>query len=297
VGIAAGVYGPMVSLCWVLGLSWALAQETDVPAAEAGEPIVRAVDADKETASEGDERTADQLSAEADGEAAEEVIVYSQVLLERARREVLGAAKDAGYITEIRRDDRTILRHTKVWRGEVVMFDDGRVEVKRQPMQFRPPFRNVTPASWLACIIVPLCIKPNGQMVSKRRFQSYERMAWSEVQDEVTTFHAAISDFGTDVTIERLPGKLTALWEDGRPLEGGEVTLPTQAQRRAAVLAYFDSRTDSVWGDRVREIVLSFVRAEIQHSADPFSDEEIALFNAQRSSTRAFVLARGSSTP
>lgn len=223
-------------------------------------------------------------------EGAEEVIVYSQYLVERARKEVIGAAKDAGYINEFRRGDHTILRHDAVWKGEVVLYDDGRVEVRRQPVQFRPPFRNVTPASWLACVIVPLCIRPNGQMVSKRRFLTYERMAWGEVEDEVAAFHAAISDFGVDVKVDDLPRRLSLLWKHGVPLDGGSELVSAQ-ERKSALLQYYDTRTDSPWGDAVRAAVLSFVRAEVQHSEHPFTDEEIAAHNAARQSLRAFDLS------
>ena len=68
-------------------------------------------------------------------EGPEEVIVFSEYMVELARREVIGAAKDAGYTKEIRRKDRTILRHEAVWHGEVVLHDSGLVEVKRQPVQ------------------------------------------------------------------------------------------------------------------------------------------------------------------
>jgi hypothetical protein len=221
-------------------------------------------------------------------EGPEEVIVFSEYMVELARREVIGAAKDAGYTKEIRRKDRTILRHEAVWHGEVVLHDSGLVEVKRQPVQFRPPFRKVTPASWLSCIIVPLCIRPNGQLVSKRRFQRYEADVWGEMEDEVSAFHARISDMGTSRKVELLPGRLERLWEQGIPLEGHE-TLPTVEARKAALLDFWDSRTDTVWGDEIRRVVAAFVRGVVQFSDHPFTDAEIAEYDQRRRTTRPFL--------
>lgn len=231
-----------------------------------------------------------EVEAEVEEEDAEEVIVYSQYLVDRARREVVGAARDAGYVNQFRRGDQLILRHDSVWRGEVVLYDDGRVEVRRQPIQFRPPGKDPSGAAWLACVIVPLCIRPNGQLVSKRRFLGYERVAWEAVEDEVSAFQAAIATMGVGEKVDALPARLSLLWQEGAPLDGTEL-LASFEQRRAAMLAYYDSRTDTTWGDEVREAMLRFVRAEVQRGDHPFTDEEIAAHNRQRQSTRPFDLS------
>ena len=133
-----------------------------------------------------------------------------------------------------------------------------------------------------------LCIWPNGQLVSKRRFQRYEADVWGEMEDEVSAFHARISDMGTSRKVELLPGRLERLWEQGIPLEGHE-TLPTVEARKAALLDFWDSRTDTVWGDEIRRVVAAFVRGVVQFSDHPFTDAEIAEYDQRRRTTRPFL--------
>ena len=67
---------------------------------------------------------------------------------------------------------------------------------------------------------------------------------------------------------------------------------PANRSRRAALMAYWGSRTDTAWGERVRQAVEAFCRGVVQHSEHPFTDEEIAAFNAGRPDSPPFDLER-----
>ena len=67
------------------------------------------------------------------------------------------------------------------------------------------------------------------------------------------------------------------------------------AERRAALLDFWDSRTDTEWGEVIRGGVESFCRGVVQHSDTPFTPEEIAAFNKPNRASRPFRLERSAS--
>ena len=192
-----------------------------------------------------------------------------------------------GYTKVIERGDRVVLRHELPWKGDVVLHDDGRMEFKRQPVRFQPPFNPDNPASWLACVLVPICIRPGGQIVSPRKLHGYERDVFETLSDEVTDWNDRIADAATERKTDGLPLRLEALWADGTSLDG-TTQLATFEQRKAAILDYWDTRTETDWGDRVRSTVESFVRGVVMQGDHPYTRAEVAAFDARRLSLQAF---------
>lgn len=219
-----------------------------------------------------------------------ELTIYPELRVKRARQALIEAAGEEGYVQRIERKDRTILRHTANWRGEVVLHDDGRVWLKRQPIQFEPPTKKQRPVDYLWCVLVPLCVRPAGQTVSPRRFRGYEREALHGIHDEVTELNDRIADLALRRKLGDLPDRLEALWTDGTPLEGDGPPLATPAARRAALLDHWDSRTATPWGEQVRDAVAGFLRAVVQSSDHPFTVEELAAFEARRTAPRPLAL-------
>lgn len=263
------------------GLAWAqeAGPEPEAPQVEATGP-----------GAAGDEAPPDTDAPEAvpaEAPVAAEVVVYGERLVEAARQEVIEQAAKDGYVREIRKKDRTILRHDQPWKGDVVLYDDGRLDIKRQPVRFEPPVENKTPASWLMCVFLPACIRPNGQLVSNLKFQGYKRTIMASIEPEVRTWNERISDFAIDAKIDRLPDKLEALWERGRSIDGATVHA-TWEERRRALFAYWDTRTDTAWGDEVRDATAAFIRGVVQRSEHPFGAAELATLDASRTSRLPF---------
>ncbi len=249
---------------WAAGPAWA--QDTDADAA-------------------GDAATAAPPSADEVVERPGEVVViYGEALVEQARQAVISEAAAQGYTDAIRRDDRLVLRHPTVWKGEIVLFDDGRVTLKRQPVQFKPP--GDKPASWLWCIFLPACVRAGGQVVSPRKLHAVEREVLEAIQPDVQGWSEAIADVGLERKLDELPPRLEALWGAGAPLEPDEAPLPTFEARRRALLDFWDSRTNTDWGEAVRRAVEGFVRAEVMTSDHPFTRAELAAFEARRQALR-----------
>lgn len=228
---------------------------------------------------------------------AEEIVVHAQRELEEARRQVEEKLEEAGYDRVIERDGKTIYRHADVFKGQVVVDDDGWVRFERQPIRLDPPDlgkRENTVGDWMGCLLWPTaCIKTGGQVISKSKLNHYERRVFDHVQGDIEAWNARIADVATTRKVAELPARLEALWEHGEPLQGdGHVA--THAERRRAILEYWGSRTDTPWGEEVREAVEAFCRGVVQRSEHPFTEAEIAAFNATSRAARPFTLERRS---
>jgi hypothetical protein len=232
-----------------------------------------------------------------DGDEPEEIIVYGELLVARARKTVEREIKSEGYTEIIERGDKVIFRHPLTWKGEVVLHDDGWMEVRRQRVRFEgremPWAEKNSPLAIAGCFVYPwMCIRPGGIMVGKRKYRAQEGRTLSEVHHEAEEWAARIADLSVDHKMNTLPDQLTALWNDGTPVEGEGSPIADYADRRKALLAFWESRTDTEWGERIREGVEAFIRAEVQHSEHPFSDDEIAAFNEESIASRPISLAR-----
>lgn len=230
------------------------------------------------------------------GETSEEVFVFSEMLAEQARQKVEDELKAAGYDRKIkRRDGRVIYRHDAAYLGQLVVGEDGWVVFERQPIQVRAPelpfAEEGSPLAWAGCVLVWRCVKLGGQLVSKRRFNAFEREMVAHVYDDVQVWNERMSDVALERKLQGLPDQLERLWVYGVPLEGGGLLL-TPEDRRAALLAFWGSRTDTPWGREVQEAVAAFCRAVVQQSEDPFTQEEIDAFNRSGVAVRTFSLAR-----
>ena len=223
------------------------------------------------------------------------VVIGERLRIERARQEIIRRLRAEGYTEEIRRGEVTVLRHPAAWAGEVWIHDDGWVTVKRQPVQVSAPQMGNGPLGqalgWASCVVVPFgCVHAGGQTFSKRKWRGVESRTFGSIQPEVAGYGDRVADLHTREVIEALPDRLYALWESGVPLEGDATILVPVEDRKRALLLYWEGRTDTVWGDRVRLAVEAFVRAEVQTGDRPFTDAEVAAFNAGRRCARAFDL-------
>lgn len=226
-----------------------------------------------------------------------EIVVYGDLLVERARQRVLDDLRSRGYTDVIERDGYVILRNDEAWKGDVIVHDDGWVRMKRQPLRLEsrdlPWAEEGSPLAWASCALYPpMCVRSGGVLVSRRKFQAQVARTLEPMQGDIASLGDRVADRAVDDTVNDLPARLFALWNDGVPLADGAASLPTPEARRRALLDYWESRTDTVWGDRVRLAVEAFIRAEVQTGPFPYPPAEIAAFNARRTCTRALDLER-----
>lgn len=218
-------------------------------------------------------------------EVAYEVIVYEELRVQQARDRVLQRLEELGYAGEIvDLGDRVVYRHADPWHGEVVLHDDGWMVVRRQAVRVEARrflfFDRGSPVAWMGCHVWPwMCVRMSGALYSRRKWMGQESETVQLVEPMVQDWGDRVADLATERTVEALPERLEALWEHGIPLQGGPV-LETPEERRAAILAFYASRTDTVWGHEVREAVGAFVRGVVQASDHPFPAEELGAFEA-----------------
>lgn len=225
--------------------------------------------------------------------ASEEVTVWGDPAVQAAREALIGELTGLGYRKLKERDGRLVLVHEQGWKGKVVLYDDGRLATKRTGPAFKElePIGGTRIRPYPLCVIAPTaCVSAGAWVVSERK--------WRHVEDEVARATAAevgalsdrMADAALSDTLDALPARLEALWERGEPLDGGP-PLPTPEARRAALLAFWESRTDTAWGRQVREAVEGFARGVIQPSGHPFTEAELAAHAARFAGATPFLAA------
>lgn len=224
------------------------------------------------------------------GGASDRIIVYGDREIDPERDALEKRLMDKGYDKVIGKDGYTIFRHDESWKGEFRVYDDGWVRYKRQPVQFRPNKNNAL--GWASCALLFPCLRSGGQTLSQRKWQGVRRRALQDADTLGRKWADRVADRSVDRRVERLPDQLEALWDEGVPLVDGAPKLPDVESRKAAILDHWESRTDTVWGDRVRAVIELFIRAEVQTSPWPFTDEEIRAFNARRTCEAVLDLDR-----
>jgi hypothetical protein len=234
---------------------------------------------------------------EPEPEELEVVDVYKDLEVEAAKKVLIDSLKEVGYRREARKKNYIRLRHDQTWKGEVRIYDDGWVVVKRQPLRFEaPPIGRVeknSPLAWAACVMYPhMCINPYGPLVSKARFQAVETRTVGLMAETSRTLAEAVADAAIAEASNLLPARLDALWQDGQPLVG-DARLENYTGRRQALLSYWDTRTETEWGDQIRMAVASFIRAEVQQSDHPFTSDEVQEFAVRRICLRGLDFGNG----
>jgi hypothetical protein len=233
--------------------------------------------------------------AEPQEPAAEEITVWAE-RIEAARDAVVQDIQELGYTRNTReRDGKTVFVHEEGWKGKVVLYDDGRIATRRTGVSGREmePIAGTRIRPYFLCAIVPTaCVRAGSWYVSDRRWMQIEDEVARETAQTVTQLNDRMADAATASVVASLPDKLERLWTAGAPLQG-EASLQSWEARRQAVLSYWDSRTETAWGEEVRKVIEAFVRGEIQRSEHPYTEQEIAAFEASRRSSRPFPWAPG----
>ena len=226
-------------------------------------------------------------------EVSEEVIVSERV--EAARQAVIDELVNLGFDRVKDQGDRVVLKHSTTWKGKILLYDDGYLRHRRQGLRVveGPAVGLPDGTRWLPCIIVPTACFEFGATVSDAKFSAVEARTLAEIEPELRTLGDRLADAALAANLEALPEGLEALWADGDPLVPGEQTLETYRERRAAILAFWESRTETPWGEAIRGATESFVRGVVQPSDHPFTAAEVARFNEQTSASRPFEVASG----
>lgn len=207
------------------------------------------------------------------------VIIVEGHRVTAARDALLHDLADQGYDRVKDKGDHYVIKSNQPYKGRVLVYDDGWVTMKvpRTVQMTKLAFAGVGIGGGFNFF------PTHGSIAG------IEEGALDPTQEAVAAYGDRVADAAVEAKVNALPARLEALWERGIPLDAGP-SLATIADRKAAILAYWESRTDTVWGDRIREAVDAFLRAEVQSSDDAFTDDEITAFNARRHCERELDL-------
>jgi hypothetical protein len=227
--------------------------------------------------------------------APEEITVWAE-RIEAAREAVTQEIEGLGYTRNVReRDGKLVFVHEDGWKGKVILYDDGRITTHRTGLSGREvkPIAGTRIRPYFLCAIQPtFCVRAGSWYVSDRRWKQVEDAVARETAETVVQLNDRLADAATASVVATLPEKLERLWSEGVPL-AGEQLLVSWEERREAVLSYWDSRTETAWGKDVRAVIESFVRGEIQQSAHPYTEAEMAAFESRRRSSQPFPWRQG----
>ncbi len=230
--------------------------------------------------------------------AAEEIVVWGAAVA-RARDAVESSIVGLGYDRVKDRGDRTVFRSDQAWKGKVVLTDEGTLRTRRTGPTFQEmePIPGTRFRPYPLCLIMPTaCVAAGSWYVSDRRWGQIEDRVADATAAPLTELSEALADRALATTVEQLPDRLEALWVDGTPLVEGP-PVATAAERRAALFLYWDTRTETEWGQQVRDVVTAFVLGRVQESDAPFTIEEMAMFQANRRSYEPFPFPQTPGTP
>ena len=219
----------------------------------------------------------------------DEIDVQSSLPVAEAREALNRSLRAEGYLRAERRGDTVVYTHRLPYHPQVVVHDDGWIEMRRAPIRIRPP--NVDYADearfsdWLPCLTIiatARCIAPGGLLISERKLAPLREEVYGESGDEVRRLNDALAQAAMEDRLGRqLPAQLAAIW--------GDAAL-SEAARRERLLALWDSRTDTPEGEAARQAIEAFLDGVVQRSAAPFTAAELATFEQRRTAPRPLRL-------
>jgi hypothetical protein len=205
----------------------------------------------------------------------------------RARDAVVQQLRADGYHRSERKDGYTIYHNDIAYHPRVILHDDGWIEVKREAIRFHAPGRKFanegSKLEYLWCVLaLPLCISPGGQVMSKTKLDAYKEDVYNDTHDTMTQLNNAVAANAMRRRLNQdIPAQLEQIWNDPqRPLE----------ERKALLLAFWDTRTDTPEGEQARQAAENFLSAVVQTSGTPISRAELDAFNARHTAPRPLDL-------
>jgi hypothetical protein len=238
----------------------------------------------------GDADIVDPDASSSDAEEAaspnEEITVYGEAEILRRRGEVIQNLRHLGYREARRKDGRIVMVSKIPYRPSVILDDDAWMQVKRSPVRIDPPGDSNWRYLW--CLppftVTAACIQVGGQVIGRRKLAPFKADVVRATRYEMREWQNAVVANAMEQRLnQELPDMLDATWTTGRPMGNDGPFLKEYSDRRSAIFAFWASRSCVPEGEQVREVVSTFIDAQIQTSAHPASAEERANANkAQR---------------
>ncbi len=215
-----------------------------------------------------------------------EIVVVSPLAVSAARDAVIRAMTKVGWKSKRRRDGTVLFRGPEGWMGKAVLTGNGELEFNQPVLAFggiketegnydasRSSLNGYQGGGTVGISTVPL---PNKAIVLRAQQEIAEA-----VRDDVIAYRLTLQQRYFSAYVTDLPVRLDALWERGESLDGGPV-VTEPAKRRAAVLEFWSSRTDTPEGRTVSRTLENWLRGVVMDSPHPVTPEEAAAAESRR---------------
>lgn len=215
------------------------------------------------------------------------IVVIGEQQVRAARDEVVRAMETLGWKSRRKSDGRVVFRGPEPWMGKMILSPNGLVDFTTPAIAWggstgvdveyqdtpRNPFDPQTGAAGASL-----------GFDGKKKAQAVQAEIRAEVGPALEEYQTTIRRRGFGRTLEDLPGRLDALWTAGEGLDGSTVSDP--AARRAQVLDYWASRTDTPEGRAVCRTIEIWLRETVMTSSDPVTPEEAEAAEGRRTDGR-----------
>lgn len=209
----------------------------------------------------------------------EEIVVYGVRESDRLR-ELLGLRlQELGYGPGVDRGDATSFASTAD-RPSLVLRHDGLVELQQSGRLAKGTAARLPEGDWSDGANVEEVEVESRERLNHRKMQVRTYELLEDLGPQLRAWRGALSVEGTEQALQqRIPAQVDALWQQGTPLSGGE-PLETPEARKAALLAYWSSRTCTPEGQLVRDWVARFLAYEVGASPWAVTEEEASRASA-----------------
>jgi hypothetical protein len=218
-----------------------------------------------------------------------EVLVIGQQQITAARDAVVREMESLGWRTRRRGDGSIVFRGPEAWMGRATLLPSGDLDFDQPAIALQGPRETLGGYNQDAVLQNRYQGGTAGvslAMPSKEKVDAVQREIRDAVQDEVLDYRHKLQQRYFSGYIDALPSRLDDLWTNGTPLDGGHKPLATAAARRAAVLDFWATRTDTPEGRTVSRSVEMWLRGTVMDGPDAVTREEAVAAEAQRQDGR-----------
>lgn len=236
-------------------------------------------------------------------DAAYEVTVYGEAAIRDARSRVNRAFEAEGWRVKDR-GDQVVYKGPRAWMGKGHLDKDTGAFTFTQPVVtifgLRGGMTSAAPAGGTdgATTDEGATLQTTAQALppaptlslqlgfpSHRKVIAKQERLFADVRGELQAYGDVIRATRFQERLQELPDRLDACWRTGAPLEG-EASLATPEERRAAILAFWATRSDTPEGDAVTHAVEVWIAETLDAEGAPVTDAEAAAAEANRADGR-----------
>lgn len=220
--------------------------------------------------------------------APDDTIIVEADALKHAMERISAALLPQGFERQRDDGDSTVFLNRDTWKGRVRVYDDGYWLWEHQPTRTHAPgqdWGDEGPGwTYALCVVAPTsCLSPSSRLVSAsdgRKLALYKGQIATAVHDPVESLRRIREVAGAqDRLAIGIPADCAAIWGD---------PAKSAIERRAALFALWDSRTDTPAGRDAQVAIVAWIDDTVQSSSDPFTAAEAEALNERRKSVATF---------